>query len=190
MKHFSTLCYVFGKKDICCSLLLCSWCSVQPRISAGPTYIPSAPSPPAQTLTLPFSCLTHVHFFPALYPLFRKGMCIKIYFAPHSWHTCLSKCMHTHGRDTNLLPLYDALGHFHNETNALQYIRDVVDSPFLSNSQDPDSLKEHKHSLLSLILSEFLFPRCPHTECSGSLRGSASVSEITVDIKTCFQKTK
>lgn len=44
----------------------------------------------------------------------------------------------------NLLPLYNAFGNFHNQTNALQHICDVVYTPFLPNSQDPDSLKEHQ----------------------------------------------
>lgn len=60
------------KKDIFCSLLLCSWCSVQPKISADPTYIPSAPSPPAQTLTLSVFWLTRMNFLLAMTPLLRK----------------------------------------------------------------------------------------------------------------------
>ena len=57
----------------------------------------------------------------------------------------------------NLHPLHSALGYFDYKTNALQHICDVIDSSFLSNSQDVDRLKGHKstlyqHDLTWLIL--------------------------------------
>lgn len=67
----------------------------------------------------------------------------------------------TQGRVKNLLPLDNAPGHFSNQTNALQHISDVVDSPFLSNSQDPDSLEEQKKQLSTstAALIKLLFQR-------------------------------
>lgn len=51
--------------------------------------------------------------------------------------------VHAHKRRVkNSHPLYGALGYFHNQADALQYICDVVDSPLLSNSQSPDRLKQ------------------------------------------------
>lgn len=70
--RFCIVFFVFCQKDICCSLLLCSWCSVQPRISAGPTSFLSAPNPPAQTSTPLLCWMTQVHLIQALNHLLRK----------------------------------------------------------------------------------------------------------------------
>lgn len=58
---------------------------------------------------------------------------------------------HAHKRRVkNSHPLYVALGYFHNQADALQYICDVVDSPLLSNSQSPDRLKQQGKKMLFL----------------------------------------
>lgn len=59
--------------------------------------------------------------------------------------------VHAHKRRVkNSHPLYVALGYFHNQADALQYICDVVDSPLLSNSQSPDRLKQQGKKMLFL----------------------------------------
>lgn len=52
--------------------------------------------------------------------------------------------MHTRQGLKNVQPLYNVLGYLHNQTDALQHICDVVDAPFVLNSQGRDSLKEQK----------------------------------------------